>query len=357
MDHYTTRTHVEVSPREFAAWNSRPMLPHEDPRHYERACPSVRFHDGMPFIPWTALQDKIPKADSRKLTDVVVERFNAKRLIVSGHTSELPTDPVQNNGAAYLSLERALGDTGMKECVKKTYSDWDTDTPVEVQPAEYEHNPGLLYSPEATPGLYALYFITTQSYTDGPVVVGKETFVMKAGRSYNITRRFEDHRTGSDFSFGGEGRFLFGIAVTVEGVPRAEGMLHAKMTQFGFAWPMVTSFPKRTCDTYKYSSISLPLIHYIFCKRCVVPPPSTPPLPPLPHLGGDLPKSRLSSWCCHWQYRLSLYNLPRYTHVHSKTKRCGEVASGGNTPPPGSPERQCQALTKSAPVPCDALRR
>ncbi|KAK1931136.1 hypothetical protein P3T76_013325 [Phytophthora citrophthora] len=277
-------THVEISPREFAAWNFRPMVSHEVLRHYERAFPTVRFHDGMPFIPWTDLQSKIPKTETRKLADVVNEHFNAERLIFSGHTSELSTDPVQNNGATYLSLERALHDSEMKKCVKKVYSDWDSDKPVDIQATEYEHKPGLLYSPAVTSGLYALHCGTTQSYTDGPVVIGKESFVMKTGRSYNIARRFEEHRTGIDFSLGGEVKFLFGIAVAVEDVPRAEGMLHAKMTQFGFAWPMVTSFPKRTCETYKYNSISLPLIHDIFCKlRCVVPPPPTPPLPPLSH--------------------------------------------------------------------------
>ncbi|KAK1929218.1 hypothetical protein P3T76_015346 [Phytophthora citrophthora] len=274
MEHYTN------SQRDFGTWVFPAMVPHEQLRHYERAFPSVHFHDGMPYEPWTDLQSKIPKTKTRKLADAV-EHFNAERLIVNGHNSILTTDP-GHNGAVYLSLERALDDSEMKKCVKKVYFDWDNDEPVDIQPPEYEQKPGLLYSPAATPGLYAVKCGTTQSYTNGKVVLGKETFVMKAGRSLNIARRFEDHRTGTDFFSAGGVEFLFGMALAIEDVPRAEGMLHAKMTQFGFAWPMVTSFPRRTCETYKYNSISLPLIHDIFCKlHCVVPPPPTAPLPPL----------------------------------------------------------------------------
>ncbi|KAK1931793.1 hypothetical protein P3T76_012725 [Phytophthora citrophthora] len=279
-----THSGQRVTQQEFIDWNSSPLVVHEDLRHNERAFDSVCFYDGVPFVPWTSLQPKMSPKKSRQLSGAIEKHFRGERLFARGFDYRLSTGDCQSNqqGPAYLRLEHALRDTTMFDCVKKIYKDWEKGPEVDQRPEhKCPHKPGLLYGPEPTSGLYMLYCGTTKSYkANNQMAVRKPSFLLKAGRSHDLAKRFQEHSSSnSDFVRGGDVIFLYGLAVENNSVKRAEALMHAKLTELGFAWPLVTQFPKRTCETYKFSSVALPLIHDVLFKLGGVFPP--PPLPPL----------------------------------------------------------------------------
>ncbi|KAK1946091.1 hypothetical protein P3T76_003139 [Phytophthora citrophthora] len=111
---------------------------------------------------------------------------------------------------------------------------------------------GVLYeTPRAkTAGVYVLNCGATEKYqglSKGPF------FVMKVGRSDDIPYRIVKHNSSrGDFAVGGA-KFLFGLEMTIEDSKKAERLLLAKLTQLGFARPIVTQFPARTTETFVFN--------------------------------------------------------------------------------------------------------
>ncbi|KAK1946207.1 hypothetical protein P3T76_001760 [Phytophthora citrophthora] len=78
------------------------------------------------------------------------------------------------------------------------------------------------------------------------------------------SRGLEDHTAASEDVEPVE--FMFGLAMSNEDTKLAEPMLLAKLTELGFAWPIVIHFPAYTYDTFKFNEISLSLVHDVVCN-------------------------------------------------------------------------------------------
>ncbi|KAK1930458.1 hypothetical protein P3T76_014129 [Phytophthora citrophthora] len=134
---------------------------------------------------------------------------------------------------------------------------------------------GVLYEtpPPKTAGVYVLNCGATKKYQGLSDV---SFFVMKVGRSDDIPKRIVKHNSyRGDFAADGT-TFLFGLKMAIEDTKKTERQLLAKLTQLGFARPLVTQFPAQTTETFVFNTKSLPLVHNAVCElRRVYSPPDT----------------------------------------------------------------------------------
>ncbi|KAK1940061.1 hypothetical protein P3T76_008384 [Phytophthora citrophthora] len=298
--------------QKYSKWSTLNIVEHGILRDAEKAFTSVKFHKGAPFVPWKDLSGKMHDG-IRGLSMVVQIHFHGERLVVDRHGgTHLTTGPItRNSGTTYLRLEYAILDSRMFRFVVLLISDWyknlygklsaehekkekenqekDKKEKKEKEKKEKEKKEkedkekevkfngtpveGVLYeTPRAkTAGVYVLNCGATEKYQG---LSGGPFFVMKVGRSDDIPNRIVKHNSSrGDFAVGGA-KFLFGLEMTIEDTKKAERLLHAKLTQLGFARPLVTQFPARTTETFVFNTKSLPLVHDALCElRCVYPLP------------------------------------------------------------------------------------
>ncbi|KAK1945405.1 hypothetical protein P3T76_002453 [Phytophthora citrophthora] len=115
---------MQPEEQEYSKWNTRNIVEHGLLRDVVKVFPSVQFHEGVPFIPWTTLRDKMHKG-TRGLTEVVNDHFHGERLVVDRHGTRLTTDPITSNSdKTYLRLEYAILDSRMLQFVALLISDW-----------------------------------------------------------------------------------------------------------------------------------------------------------------------------------------------------------------------------------------
>ncbi|KAK1929228.1 hypothetical protein P3T76_015356 [Phytophthora citrophthora] len=228
---------------------------------------NLYYHDGVPFVSWSALQSKL---DKPRGLEQFASHFGGEGLVVTSGSGELKKlctyGEVQRT---YLRFADVLKHRRLIVAVDNLLRDWMvgplfegiTSNPKRsyaVYPGPYIS--GIIYEEpkEGSAGIYLLHCGSTYSFNneDGPY------FILKVGQSQDILRRLGEHRASSSSVNRGAVKFLFGAELKDYDRVDAESELKTKLTALGLSRP-VCSGGKLYVETFVFHKASLPLIHHV----------------------------------------------------------------------------------------------
>ncbi|KAK1947301.1 hypothetical protein P3T76_001311 [Phytophthora citrophthora] len=111
--------------QKYSKWSTRNVVQHGLLRDAGKAFTTVKSHEGVPFVPWKDLSDKM-HVGIRGLPKVVRIHFHGERLVVNRNGgTHLTTDPItRTSGTTYLRFEYAILDSRILQFVAHLISDW-----------------------------------------------------------------------------------------------------------------------------------------------------------------------------------------------------------------------------------------